>query len=656
MVMIISPHHDELTALRGSTLASQTSVGVHYRVGASLGGGGMAVVHYAVRCSPSGECPAVIKIMRPWFVRDSGNAASTVFRKEAVALGRLNEQVPPTPFVVRLLDMGELPICQSGMVLQLPWLALEFVHGGAEGTTLRERVESSIFATGTAFDAARAARAVDCLSQALSAINAVDVVHRDMKPDNVLCCGFASEEIFKISDFGIARPGGVPATFGAVCVGTPGYAAPEQVGQDFGAIGPQTDIFSTAAVVFHLLTGEDYFPSATPVETLLQVGRPERKSLLDCERLCPELRGREQSARGIDAALARATAMRPGDRPANARAFAAELLAWLRVDSRRIRPSELRLNTLVEPEEPELSPGWRWSVLHRPGDERIIRSVAWSGDGRCLAATSSGLEFWNGTQWLAAPVGGFPRANGVRFVRSVAPAEWLIGGDDATLAIYGMSGVEQMIQGHDPSVRYEHASGDMSDVAVIVATAPGDVPTLHGIVAKRWLRPRRLDDVAHVMSIARFSDTEWLIAGRCQDGTGFAASYDPLMGELRRFTAPRATAFLGCAGLVERNVGMVGGTDGIVAWVQGEDVYSESVGLAVPLSAITIAPGGRGWASASGRIWLRQQNEARRWRPAWQDESWTAPIVSLHADSGVVLAMTADGAILEGRRADDSRP
>src|SRR5690606_4025774 len=109
----------------------------------------------------------------------------------------------------------------------VPWIALEYVHGGSEGTTLSQRVLHAIRHTSHAFDPHRAASLVEALGGGLCAVHEVGVIHRDIKPDNVLCCGFGDEEIFKIADFGVARPAGLTATFGGLVVGTLGYAAPE---------------------------------------------------------------------------------------------------------------------------------------------------------------------------------------------------------------------------------------------------------------------------------------------------------------------------------------------------------------------------------------------------------------------------------------------
>src|SRR3954463_16254182 len=142
----------------GQVLESALQPGVSYRLEHKLGEGGTAVAYLAKRHGPNGEWPTVIKIIQPHIVKDSNERALTIIKKEAVALGRLNERVPPTPFVVRLLDTGALLFKPFGKGLELPWIALEYVHGGLAGTTLQGRGRYSVRETGFAFDPNRTAR------------------------------------------------------------------------------------------------------------------------------------------------------------------------------------------------------------------------------------------------------------------------------------------------------------------------------------------------------------------------------------------------------------------------------------------------------------------------------------------------------------------
>ena len=100
------PPDSPLDPLIGKEVPSEVTPGVAYRPVWQLGEGGMSVVFYAIRVSEQGEVPVVLKMLKPSFAAKAGPTAALVVKKEAIALGRLNERVPPTPFVVRYIDTG----------------------------------------------------------------------------------------------------------------------------------------------------------------------------------------------------------------------------------------------------------------------------------------------------------------------------------------------------------------------------------------------------------------------------------------------------------------------------------------------------------------------------------------------------------------------
>lgn len=634
---------EELSALSRSDLPSQVQAGISYRLGERLGDGGMAVAFYAMRIAEHAKTPTVVKITRPSVVAASSETALLIVRKEAVALGRLNERVPPTPYVVRLLDTGVTPVHFEGVRLDLPWLALEYVRGGPEGTTLRARVESSIRTTGFAFDAGRAASAIRAISLGLTAVHEVGVIHRDMKPDNVLCCGFGEEEICKVADFGIARPAGMVATFGAHAMGTPGYAPPELAALDAAAIGPWSDVFSLACIAFFVLTGEDYFPFDTPARALRAMRMPERRGIADAAGLAPELRSRATACLAIDRVLARATSPDPHGRPATAEAFAVELLPCLHAAARPVSPRPR--TPLFDDAEQTRVDAFRWTIRSEPLAELIVRSVAWEADGHCLAATNQGLLAWTGSEWAEILVESIPRA-GVRFVERLSPDRWLVGGDDGAIATLQHDGIAGSARIADGS-RIERFSGDLDDIGVALTNRSGDL-ALHAIVSRRRLRPMPLSDVGHVTGLARIAEEAWLVCGRSREGRGFIGKYLPLEWQFDWLAGVDARTMLSCAARVELSTGVACGIGGSVMIVSDTTATAADLDHEIDLSAAALDPGGQPWVASASHIFGWAGRDHREWRCFWSDTRVRAPIVSLRCDEGIIRAVTADGALIEG--------
>ncbi|MFO0551093.1 MAG: serine/threonine-protein kinase [Polyangiaceae bacterium] len=663
--VVTSSGDDELEALIGVELESETAPGVVYRILNRVGEGAMGVAFYAMRVAPEGECGVVVKILRPWFVQQWGKTAELIVQKEAVALGRLNERVPPTPFVVRLIDTGAISVMSRKVSVRVPWLVVEYVHGGVEGTTLSQRVVHAMRSTGHAFDAQRAANLVDAIGQGLSAVHEVGVVHRDIKPDNVLCCGFGNDEIFKIADFGVARPAGVAQTFGGFIVGTLGFAAPELATMDPKAVGPWSDVFSMAGVIYFVLTGAEYFDVKSPSEALMAALSNQRRSIRESPWLAPELRANPEACKAIDYAIACGTAGKIEVRPQRADALSMMISPWLRTEAPRASIVHKRRAHLDDMEDTTQLVAWQWTPLRYPGTfGKVIRDVAWDGDGRCMAATNEGLAFWNGSAWCPVSHEGLADPASIRFVRRTGPGQWLVGGDGATFAIYSSEGPREVRQFSNSGVRYELMSGDLDDLAVLVGTAPDAPPVLSCLTSRRWLKPLPLPDVAAVIGLTRVADAKWLVVGRAKDGSGYAALYRPLDWAVERIDTPLVRAFIACSGEISASTGLAVGASGAVVWAYPNGVRHEFVEGKPDLSAAAIDTSGRGWCAGAGRIWMhhrtahatgRVEPPRGQWDLMWKDDTWTAPTVAVFTGPGVVVGMTADGGIIEGRTNSGNR-
>jgi eukaryotic-like serine/threonine-protein kinase len=630
----------------GQVLESALQPGVSYRLEHKLGEGGTAVAYLAKRHGPEGEWPAVIKIIQPHIVKESGERALTIIKKEAVALGRLNERVPPTPFVVRLLDTGTLPFKPFGKGLELPWIALEYVHGGLEGTTLQDRVRYSVKETGFAFDPARAARVVLALAKAMDEIHAVGVVHRDAHPGNVLCCGAGETELFKISDFGIARPMGLAATLGGATAGTPGYIAPEQY-DERGDVSPQSDLFSLASIVFYVLTGENLFEGRSAAVAMAAARSPVRRSLLDVPTLAFELREREAACQALDLAIARGTSLNPKDRPVNGRLFAESLLPWLSLEPNTARPSRRWISSMEGLRSREMVVETNWTVRHPPGDDRLVTNVAWDASGNALALTTRGPSFWDGTRWLDLPAHGLPPPDSIRFVERLGAASWLIGTEGAKLLEYSRDGARELVAGPDPTVAFSAGTTDLDDLAVMVGERRGEPPMLFTLVGKRWLRPLPISTASTLTGVARIDDERFLVVGRGVDGQAFAAVYWPLHWSIQRLETPASRAFLACASRPDRKLVVAVGTDGVVVEIESNTVGARSVPTAPDMVAIAVDTLGRQWAAGRGRVYSKRLGG--EFTCVWEHQAWHPPFVGIMAEVGSIVAVTVDGAVLECR-------
>lgn len=226
-------------------------------------------------------------------------------KHEACAAAGLNH-----PNVVTLHDVGE----DSAVGV---YLVFEYVVG----ETLRERLQRGPLPLPDLVALARE------LSSALAAAHDQGIVHRDVKPENVL---FASHGA-KIADFGIAHLPGSDLTQWNVVMGTPAYSAPEALAE--AAHTPLSDQFSLAATLYEAGTGERAFRGASAVDVARQIARdsPAPAAIPDAT---PE------TSRAIDRVLRRAMAKCPADRFEDVRAFAVAFAAACAPEATREAPRD----------------------------------------------------------------------------------------------------------------------------------------------------------------------------------------------------------------------------------------------------------------------------------------------------------------------------
>jgi hypothetical protein len=456
-------------------------------------------------------------------------------------------------------------------------------------------------------------------------------------------------EVPKIADFGIARPTGINVTFGRVMLGTPGYAAPEQSFPSEGDIGPWTDVFSLACLVYYMLSGETYFPTSHFGQALLMVREPARKSLVGTRALCPELRDNPATCRAVDLILARATNLDIRERYPSAKMFASAILPALRSTAgpKSQRASE-RLVASVASRPFAVAPSeYTWTVRHPPVDDRLVRSAAWNAAGHCLAVTTEGLSYWNGTVWLPVRTSG-TGASGLHSVSLVRPGQWLVAGQRGFVALVETDGKGRAILG-PPQHDFTLASGDPEDLALIVSENSNGPPLLHSVAARHFFRPVPLEFARSVSALARLDDTQWLLTGRTLQGLGFGAVYSAIDFSAGLLPVPQTTALTTAAANIDRGLGIAAGRGGIVVRIESDSSSHAVLAGAPDLASSGIDVQGRAWVGGTGRLWVQGPERGAPWSVAWEHASFRVPFVSIRAEVGVVTALTVDGAVLEGR-------
>ncbi len=208
-----------------------------YQFVRELGRGGMGAVYEAIDSRDGGR--VAVKLLHPWLAAEDPSFRDR-FEREAHIAALLR-----SPYSVRLLDFG--------VVDGTYFLVMEFVEGTNVGKELEKGPLEPVRALRIAIDVARA----------LEEASARGVVHRDIKPDNIL---LTPDGRVKLTDFGIARQeGGTGLTSAGRFVGTPEYAAPEQA---VGEADHRSDIYSLGATLYCMLTGQPPFHGKTVWELL----------------------------------------------------------------------------------------------------------------------------------------------------------------------------------------------------------------------------------------------------------------------------------------------------------------------------------------------------------------------------------------------------
>lgn len=256
-----------------------------YLVRNRLADGGMGTVFRATDLR--GRREVALKILKPALA--AKEAAVGRFFIEAQAAGRLRH-----PNVVEMFDFG---VSREGWL----YLSMEFLPG----ETLADRIgREGRLSVGDAV--------LVCLgiAEALAHAHAHGVVHRDMKPENVVLVDWDCEGAFvKVLDFGIAAIADSPvrgALHRGEVLGTPAYMSPEQVRGD--VVDPRSDLYSLGVLLHEALAGSPPFPGLSAAEVM-------RQHLAEAPPSLPALAVPPAARQGLEALVADLLRKEPGDRP-----------------------------------------------------------------------------------------------------------------------------------------------------------------------------------------------------------------------------------------------------------------------------------------------------------------------------------------------------
>jgi hypothetical protein len=300
-----------------------------YRLEAKLGSGGMSTVYLAK--DETLDRPVAVKLMH----REMSEQPDQLerFRQEARSVAKISH-----PNVVSVIDAGE----DHGY----PYIVFEYV----EGETLKQRI-----ARIGALDIQEAIAYAIEIARGLSIAHARNLVHRDIKPQNVL---IDDEGRAKLTDFGISRQleqDGMTAT-GRV-LGTTDYVAPEQaMGR---AVDPRSDIYSLGVVLYEMLVGQVPFHADSQVGVAM---KHVNEDLPDVQRRRPEV------SAAVALVVERSTAKDPAERYQDVGEMIDDLETALEVEAARAGSTTGEATSILDavpaPKRKLSSPGrWSWAAI-----------------------------------------------------------------------------------------------------------------------------------------------------------------------------------------------------------------------------------------------------------------------------------------------------
>jgi eukaryotic-like serine/threonine-protein kinase len=474
-----------MSSLLGTTLSGR------YRLESRIGSGGMSTVYRAH--DETLERFVAIKLMNREVASDSDQLER--FRREARAVARLSH-----PNIVHVIDAGEDE--------SRPYIVFEYI----DGETLKDRIRRS----GRLEIPEAVAYCVE-IARALGAAHATHVVHRDVKPQNVL---IDHDGTAKVTDFGIARTleeDGLTAD-GRV-LGTTDYVSPEQaLGHH---VSGQSDLYSLGVVLYEMLTGELPYRGDNQVAVAMQ---HVRESVPDVRALRPDV------SAALAAVIERATDKELSQRYADDAEMIADLESALALETNRAGEADGQVTAVIDTLPPETRPSVPLSIRRPRAAYAISLLAVLVIAGAIVAIVLStnngprGGKHGGGSGSTLVPVqlcsslsctnAYNPYAQGAK-TQNNSTAKLAVDGNDSTAwtteqyygdNLAGKPGVGIYVSGHDAvdarSLMLRTTTAGFN--AVIYAT--NTTPNASDFVASNWQPVARKDSVAATQPFALRTD------------------------------------------------------------------------------------------------------------------------------------------------------
>src|SRR6266481_9324852 len=301
-------------AIPHGEFAPGTVLGDRYEILALLGQGGMGAV-YKARDTELDRLVA-LKIIRPELTTNPEILRR--FKQELILARQITHRN-----VVRIFDLGQAD--------GFKFITMEYLEGQDLRSVLKEKGK---------LPPQEAARVILQICRALEVAHGEGVVHRDLKPQNIMLD--ANGRAYVI-DFGIARSAYLPGmTQTGALIGTPEYMSPEQGKGE--KLDERSDIFSLGVIFYELVTGQSPFYSETPLATLWKRMQEKAKPLCEVDPAIPKT---------LSDIVGKAMEIDPGDRFASAGEMAQQLEIWL---------GPAAGTTMITLPAPQTAARWKWAT------------------------------------------------------------------------------------------------------------------------------------------------------------------------------------------------------------------------------------------------------------------------------------------------------